>query len=774
MPNPTQAFVDGIVKWRWAVLVLSLAVAGLAAWGALHLRLSNDYRVFFSEQNPQLAAHDAIEATYTKVDNVIFVIQGTGGDMFRPDRLAAIKALTDGAWQLPYSLRVDSITNYQHMRAEGDDLIVADLVEETGALSEAEIARIRTVALSEKATLNRLISADGATAAVSMTVQFPEGAENFQPLVAAEARKLARRIEADYPGVKIALSGIVMLANAFEEAALKDIFTLIPLMGAFLALAMFFFLRSATGALATIVVVGLSSASALGLAGWMGYEITSASGTAPVIILTIAIADSVHILATLFAEMRRGRPQQDAIRESLRLNMQPVFLTSATTAIGFLSLNFSDSPPFRDLGNICALGAILAWVYSVTFLPAILAVVPLKPRGSGRLEESVIGRVVNLVVARPRAIVAVLVLTGLFLAAFLPRLHINDKFVEFFAKGTEFRDDSDFISANLPGVYYLEFSVSSGEEGGITDPAYLARLNRFAEWLEAQPEVVHVNAFTDVMKRLNRSMNGDDPAYYRLPEGRELAAQYLLLYEFSLPYGLDLNNQIDVAKSATRVTAILDSISSTEVKEVKARAEAWLRENAPEPMWATAGGVTVLFAFLTQRNIESMFVGTALALVLISFCLIFALRNIRMGLVSLLPNLTPPIFAFGVWALIVGEVGLYASAVTAAALGLIVDFTVHFLSKYLRGRDEKGFGAEAGIRYAFESVGSALWISALVLIAGFSALMLSDFVINSYLGVMTAMIIAIALVTDFTLLPAVLMTIERSRRRANDENVRTH
>ncbi|MCG8507175.1 MAG: MMPL family transporter [Sphingomonadales bacterium] len=770
MPERIQAFIDGIIKWRWLVLALSLALAGLAAWGAVHLKLSNDYRVFFSAQNPQLAAHDAIEGTYTKVDNVIFVVQGAEGDMFRPDRLAALKALTDGAWQLPYSLRVDSITNYQHMRAEGDDLIVADLVEDVDALGEADIARLRAVALSEKATRNRLISADGRTAAVSMTVQFPEGAENLQPLVANEARRLARRIEAEHPGTRVALSGVVMLSNAFEEAALHDIGTLIPLMGIFLALAMLYFLRSVTGALSAMAVVGLATASALGLAGWMGYQITSASGVAPVIILTIAIADSVHILATLFAEMRRGRPQHEAIAESLRLNMQPVFLTSATTAIGFLSLNFSDSPPFRDLGNICALGAILAWVYSVTFLPAVLAIVPLKPRGSSRLEESVIGRVVNLVVARPRAVVAALVLTGLFLAAFLPRLHINDKFVEFFAPGTEFRDDSDFISANLPGVYFMEFSVSAGEEGGITDPAYLERLDRFAEWLEAQPEVVHVNAFSDVMKRLNRSLNGDDPAYYRLPEASELAAQYLLLYEFSLPYGLDLNNQIDVAKSATRLTVILDNISSTGVKQVKARAEAWLRENTPEPMWATAGGVSVLFSFLTQRNIESMFVGTGLALVLISFCLVFALRSVKMGVVSLLPNLTPPVFAFGVWALIVGEVGLYASAVTAAALGLIVDFTVHFLSKYLRGRTEKGLGAEAGIRYAFESVGSALWISAFVLIAGFSALMLSDFVINSYLGMMTAMIIAIALVTDFTLLPAVLMTIERSRRRTHDEN----
>ena len=189
-------------------------------------------------------------------------------------------------------------------------------------------------------------------------------------------------------------------------------------------------------------------------------------------------------------------------------------------------------------------------------------------------------------------------------------------------------------------------------------------------------------------------------------------------------------------------------------------------------MWSTGAGVSIIFAFLTQRNIESMFVGTGLALVLISGCLILALRNLRMGVISLLPNLTPPVFAFGLWALLVGEIGLYASAVTAAALGLIVDFTVHFLSKYLRARREAGVSAEDGVRYAFRTVGTALWVSAFVLIAGFSALMLSDFIINSYLGLMTAMIVAIALVTDFTLLPAFLLLLDRKRKPISHAHAR--
>ncbi|MDX1580297.1 MAG: MMPL family transporter, partial [Alphaproteobacteria bacterium] len=276
------------------------------------------------------------------------------------------------------------------------------------------------------------------------------------------------------------------------------------------------------------------------------------------------------------------------------------------------------------------------------------------------------------------------------------------------------------------------------------------------------PEIVHVADFADVMKRLNMNMHGDDPAYYRLPDDQQLAAQYLLLYEMSLPYGLDLNNQINVPKSATKVQATMDNISSSQMKEIKFRAEDWLVENMPPESHSLGSGVTIIFAFLTQRNMYSMTFGTALAIVLISGCLVLALRSLKLGVMSLAPNFLPPIIAFGIWALVVGEIGQYAAMVTATALGMIVDFTVHFLSKYLRARREDGVDVAAGIRYAFNTVGSALWVTAVVLIVGFTVLAFSDFALNANLGIFVALIVAVALVADFLILPAMLMLLERN------------
>lgn len=769
MSSASLRYADFIIRWRWPVLLLSLLLAILLASGARFLSFSDNYRVYFAPDNPQLIAHDAVEKAYIRVDNTSFAIRGESGDIFTPERLAAVKLVTDKAWRLPYVIRVDSITNYQHTWADGDDLLVRDLVPDPGALTPSDLEEIREIALGEPSTVNRLISPDGQTAAVVAILQFPDGVGGLQEIAANEARGIRREIEEEYPDLKVALSGVVMLSNAFQESSRRDINTLFPLMGLLLTLTMFLFLGSVGGTLAALVVVLLSAATAMGGGGYSGFQITPASAVAPIIVLTIAVADSIHILVTLFAEMDQGRSRLDALRESLRVNMQPVFLTSVTTAIGFLSLNFSDSPPFRDMGNLCAMGAVMAWLFSITLLPALMAILPVKGRRRGRLESLVLGRISEFVIRAPGAILVVMLGLAMALALFLPGLGINDKFVEYFAEGTEFRDDSDFISTHLPGIYLIDYSVGSGEEGGVADPEYLRRLDAFARWMEDQPEVVHVNSFTDIMKRLNKSMHGDNPDWYKLPDSRELAAQYLLLYEMSLPYGLDLNNQIDVAKSSTRIMVIVGNISSRELRDLKRRGEEWLATNSPPAMHSTGSGVPIIFSFISQRNVQSMFVGTSIALVLISGCLFVALRSFKVGLISLLPNLMPPIYAFGIWAAIVGEVGMYSAVVVPTALGLIVDFTVHFLSKYMRARRERGEDPAEAVRYAFRTVGAALWISAFVLIAGFSALMFSDFIINSYLGIMTAMIIVIALITDFLLLPSALLFMERRHARVSPQ-----
>lgn len=254
-------------------------------------------------------------------------------------------------------------------------------------------------------------------------------------------------------------------------------------------------------------------------------------------------------------------------------------------------------------------------------------------------------------------------------------------------------------------------------------------------------------------------MHADSEQFYTLPDERNMAAQYLLLYEMSLPYGLDLNNQINLDKSATRMTVTIRNINTTDILALEQRAQDWLQQHGAE-IRSDGSSTTIMFSHIGKRNIKSMIAGTTLALFLISLILIFALRSLKTGLISLVPNLVPATMGFGLWGLMVSEINVGLSIVTGMTLGIVVDDTVHFLSKYLRARREKGLNAEEAVRYAFSTVGTALWVTSFVLIAGFMILTLSTFKLNSDMGLLTSIVIAFALIADFLLLPALLMKID--------------
>ena len=750
-------FGDWVIRNKWIVLALSLVVALAAGAGGQRLAFDNDYRIFFSDENPQLEAFEQLQRTYTKVDNVLFAIGPKSGGKLTPEILSSVETVAAEAWKLPYALRVDAVTNYQHTEATEDDLVVEDLIVDAVSMPSEDFQAAIEVALQEPQLRGRLISEDGGFTGVNVTFQMPGESLDETPTAVEAVRSLKEQIESEYP-VEIHLTGMVMLNNAFFEASMRDMGTLLPAMYLIIILVTFFLVRSIVATIGTVLVLFLSVITAMGLAGWMGIKLTPPSSSAPTIIMTLAVADSIHILITLLTGMRLGASKRDAIVESMRQNLQPVFLTSLTTAIGFMSLNFSDSPPFGDLGNMTAMGVMAAFFYSVFFLPAFLALMPLKAKRS-LSEFGSMERLSDFVTRRNRPILIASIFVAGGLIAFLPSNKFNDDFVSYFDEGTTFRTAIDYTTDNLSGVYQLQYSLDSGENNGVSSPEFLGKVEAFTDWLRSQPEVRQVSSISDTFKRLNKNLHGDAPSYYRLPDTRELAAQYLLLYELSLPYGLDLNNQLNVDKSSTQVIASLDNMSSDELREMAGRGEAWLRDNVS--LQSTGIGPAVMFAYISDRNVESMLMGTLLAVIIISGILLVTLRSWKMGVISFVPNLLPAAMAFGLWGILRGEVNMAVSMVSGMTLGIVVDDTIHFLTKYLRARREKGLDARGAVHYAFVHVGRAITVTTLILVAGFSVLAQSSFGMNSQMAVLTAIAVVIALVADFLLLPALLIAVDR-------------
>ena len=773
-------FAERVLAARWIVILTTVFLIAIAAVGVTQLEFSANYRIFFDEHNPQLLALEALENTYGKNENVAYLIVPEDGDATSEDALGAAVWLTEAAWQTPYSRRVDSLANFQYTTADGDDLYVRDLVDPQELAGASAQSRIRKIALADPRIAGSVLARDGHVSVVNVTVELPE--EGLLDAV-AEVVEFARSVSVDaeerFPDMDLRLVGTVMVNQTFVEASIGSQMVFLPASLLLMALILGVLIRRWSGVAGTGIVIVFSILVSVGLGVWLGLPFSPPVSPAPTIVLMIVVANCVHLLVALQQRLRAGDSKREAIVEAIRLNLHPVFLASLTTALGFLSMNFSEVPPYRHLGNFVAIGIAASFILSVTFLPAMLSLLPIRAPKDRRLlpallsllpvraakERRLRGPTMNqfaeAVLCHRKAIVLGWVAIVLGLSAAIPRNELNDVLVHFFDESVEFRQDTDFMDEHLSGNTLLEYSLEASAEGGVTDPHFLADVSNFAAWYREQPPVRHVAAITDTFRQLNKSMHGDDPAAYRIPDSQELAAQYLLLYELSLPQGLNLNNQIDRSRSATRVTVSAETLSSQEVLDLNARAEAWLSANAPHVAGVNSTGPAALFAYIGQRNIRAMLIGTGVVLLAISAILLFALRSLRLGLISIVPNLIPAALGFGVWGLTVGQVSLSLSVVVAMTVGIVVDDTVHFLSKYRRARREFGQGPEDAVRYAFDTSGRALFTTTLVLVAGFLIFVFSPFVPTAQVGVLTAVIIAFALIADLTLLPALLTALDR-------------
>ena len=755
-------FAERVLAARWIVILTTMFLVAIASIGITQLEFSANYRIFFDEDNPQLLALEALESTYGKNENVVFLIVPDDGDATSQDALSAAVWLTKAAWQTPYSRRVDSLANFQHTTADGDELYVRDLVDPQ-ELSRAEArSQIRAIALSDPRIAGSILALDGHVSVVNVTVELPEeGLLEAVAEVAEFARVVAVEAEERFSGIDLRIVGTVMVNQTFLEASVSSQMIFLPASLLLMALVLGVLTRRWAGVAGTGMVIVFSVLVSVGLGVSVGMPFSPPVAPAPTIVLMIVVANCVHLLVTMQQRLRAGDTKHEAIVESIRLVLNPVFLASLTTALGFLSMNFSEVPPYRHLGNFVAIGIVASFILSVTFLPALLSLLPMRAPKDRRLRGLTMSRLADLVLRYRKAVIVGWLAVAAAMAVALPRNELNDVLVHFFDESVEFRQDTDFMDAHLGGNTLLEYSLEAAAEGGATDPLFLAEVSRFAEWYREQPPVRHVAVITDTLRQLNKSMHGDDPAAYRIPESQELAAQYLLLYELSLPQGLNLNNQIDRSRSATRVSVSAETLSSQELLDLNARAETWLKENAPHVASVNSTGPAALFAYIGQRNIRAMLFGTVVVLLAISAIMLFALRSLRLGLISIVPNLLPAVMGLGVWALTVGQVGLSLSVVVAMTVGIVVDDTVHFLSKYRRARRELSQSSEEAVRYAFDTAGRAMVTTTIVLVAGFLIFAFSPFVPTAQVGVLTAVIITFALLADLTLLPALLTVLDR-------------
>jgi len=742
---------------RWLLLV-AIIFTLTSIVGLKNMGLSSDYKIFFDEDDTDLQVLETMENTYSTTDNIFIMIKPKQPDIYNTQTIRLVYRFTQALWQVAHVSRVDSLTNFPYSQAHDDDIMIEEFVYEEEQITPSHIEYIKNAAKDERDLVGNLITEDGQYTAINIITLLP-GTNHKQETLAVSSgvERILDQLKLDYPDHAFFVTGLVSMNSAFFTAAKRDFMTLIPLMIVFVLVTAGVILGSAKAASCILAVLLLSLLGALGLAGWLDIKLSAPSISAPIIMFTVIVATSIHIISYVKRELMQGKLQHQAILSSYQHNAKPIIVSHLTTIIGFLAMNASDSPPFRDLGNIVAFGVLFSLLLSFTLLPALLMKLTLSNRTSYAVKVfNNMGWLSAFVIRKQKQILYIVVPCTLGFASLSLLNQGNDDLIKYFNKSVPFRAESEAIDEQFSGLYNIGYSISSGEKSGVFSVEYLQFIEHFDNWLMQQPEVVTTTSPLHRIKQLNRLMNNDDPAYYRIPDSPTMAAQHFLLYEMSLPFGKGVNDMLSFDKSALKLTARLRNSSSLEMIAFENKVTSWLEANKSASINYSYSSPSLIFSHIGQSNIVSLLQGGFIAFLVISVALTFVFRSLYIGMLTLIPNLLPVGVAFGFWYCIQGQISMGLAGVSAMAIGIIVDDTVHFLYQYINGL-KRGLTPEQSVKNTFEHTMSAIVISSILLVVGFMLLSTSSFEKNAQMGLLTSGTIILALIFDLIVLPVLAM-----------------
>ena len=752
---------ETIIRYRPLCIIISILILAGLAQGLSKINFNPDINAFFPENDTLTTSHLSIEDTYSSMDNAVIGIGVKEGTVFTNEVLSLIEDLTEKAWKTPHSLRVDSLSNYSYVSADGDDLYIEPFLEGSSTYDLKTLKEKELIIEEEELAYGAIISKDKKTSLINIVFDPPrkdieaeyQESLNYVLGFLEEARK-------NHPEVDLIISGIVYMEYQSPMLLKAQMPKLMPTAILVILLTLFLLLRSLVAVAGSFLVILMSVVSAMGSIGFMSGDIAQPFIMVPILIATLAVADCVHLFTLYFQNLDSSRKSKEAMLESLKLNLQPLFLTSLTTAIGFLSLNLAPVEPLRGIGNGVAVGVFLAFIFTVLLLAPIVSYFNVKQSKNINFQKNIARKLGKFSIKNYKRLLVIVPVISCFLMAFIPLNKTNDNPLEFYSERyTTSAADSKWISQRIGGTFPVSYELNS--QGIVSDPEFLREVDKFSEWLASNKEVLHVSSLSKIMKNLNKTLHGKQEEWNIIPTEPDLSAQYLFFYEMSLPYGLDLTNSISQNKESIKLVASLKELGSLEYREFAKRVENYASQNMPEDMVSIGTGTRPIFAFLSNMLITQLVYALGIGIVLITATIILFFRSLRYGMLTSVTNLLPIGVAFGIWAIVSGEISMLVGIGMGTTLGIIVDFTVHFLSKYLHARRQKNLSAEEAVEYAFETVGFALIITSFSLILGFLVLLQAFFIPIHGFVLFSSIAFLSALIIDLLLFPALLITWDK-------------
>lgn len=759
---PMEQFKNKIIDWVMSYpksgLLIGLIITFMLIPYSTNIILDFSARTWFRANDPNITQLNSFERKFGNDESAVLVMNTEEG-FFNTKNLELLHNVTEAMWLIPDIIRVDSLNNQNLTISEEDDISTEEFIPFEKIKDPNFIESRKKLFQDHRVLPGVFLSRDYKSAVIyGRVVQKPEGEVDFDAIFDG-FENVGEKFLAP-AGIKYHILGAPALNVTFKRTSFLDLKTINPVLVLLVIVYLIFCFKNIWGVLLPLAIIGTTLLFMTGLIGFLEIKMNSLTFILPGIIIAIAIADSVHLLSTYFDRYAEGDSLKESLKKALDKNFAPIFLTSISTAIGFFSLTTSDVRPVAEMGLLAGIATIMAFVLSLLFIPSTLTLFNV---GSNKAQRG--GRTIKKVTARRYVkfldrwhlpILITFIIGSLSFTWLAMQNEVNSNPYEYFDDENPISKGNQFTLKTFGGVGGPELVIDSGKENGITDPAFLKKVDSFQSWINERSYINRVISVTDIVKEVNQSLHGGLPEKYIIPDSKEMIAQELFLYTMGLPQGMDLNNRMDIKQRELRLSLLWSVQNSKEslqrIEEIELKAKEFGLDMA-------STGKPVLFQRMNGYVVETFATSMGMALGLITLILIVVFRSFKMGMLSLIPNFIPIILGGGLLTLINTPVDVGCAIVASVTLGIAVDDTIHFLSHYSKLIRE-GMGRVEALTEVLSGTGVALIVTTMILVSGFGLFIFAHLTPNMNFGILSSFVLFMALVCDLVVLPCIVLTVE--------------
>jgi hydrophobe/amphiphile efflux-3 (HAE3) family protein len=750
-----RRFIRALLRLRIPVFLLMVGISVAAATQAFPFRFLSSVEAWFLEGDPSLDLYQEFLQKFESDEIIVLGVfsEREGEDLFTEKGLAAIRRIGEKASKVRHIRKVRSLPNLKVLRKiPFTKTIIPDNLEKPGLSPGQFRERVKSFPL----VWGTYVSEDGRGTAIVLELSPGIDDMNETARVVEDLRTIAD--EESREGIRVRMAGMPVLDVAFFSYSQKDFKVLGPAMAGMILVVTFLVFRRISAALIPLFVVIQTCLWTFGLMGLLGIPFNVVSTALVSVIMAVGVADSIHVLSHYDQERRKGRSANEAVENSLTHLLVPCLFTSLTTAAGFLSLMATEIAPVRQFGWLSAVGVLVAFVLTFTFIPVLLPLV--RPSSVKRAEKDLLNRLLVRWATpsrkKQKIIVAVAILFVGLAAWRITNLDPGPNPINYFPKTDRIRQDMEGIDRDLSGSTSFELMIQA-PEGTMADPQMLRRLDELVTWIEGEKEptrgVTGVFSVIDLLKEVQRVKGGKAT----IPETRaEIEAIYATFRK--TPEGAKILRSLVQSNGSLGRMTVRVQISETQalMNWVPRLRDKVVGEFNRDGVEIQATGYVKLITDMSNHLIHAQIRSFGVAFLLIAVLMFLILRNLRLGLFAIIPNLVPIVLGLGLMEVVGITLNLGTIMVGSIALGLVVDDAVHFLFRMKQYTKTCGTLEEA-VANTVRETGHAILVTSIALACGFGILCTGSFAPSINFGIVAAGMVVLAVVADLVLLPAALL-----------------